>query len=239
MSMHSAVVRFVLSILITGLVSPGFAKADAGGTEKIVDTLRAGVAWRQQEFAKLAPVDIDNKKWVTFKLRNMHDVDQWARAVLMFALKKTAEESDRKAVERSLMPIMQEIDRKNVDDLKALIARHGWFSISEFGPEADTNAWIIVQHATFDLPFMKSALTTLEPLARKGDSSPSSFALLYDRIAVNEGRAQTFGSQGSCEGKDKWIADPIEKPEGLAARRADMNLGPFEDYQRMMNGMCP
>jgi hypothetical protein len=212
-------------------------RAQSLDAENISEIIRAGIMWRREELARTTPRETDAKEWAAFKLKAMHDIDQWSRAWVMFALRGVTDEAARKHAEKILLPVLQESDRKNVEDLKSMIARHGWFTISEFGPEADTNAWIIVQHATFDLPFMKSVLAVLEPLAKTGESSPSSFAYLHDRIAVNEGRPQTYGTQGTCEG-GTWIANPIDAPEQLEARRNEMGLGPFEDYRHTVNRMC-
>jgi hypothetical protein len=65
--------------------------------------------------------------------------------------------------------------------------------------------------------------------------------MLVDRVAVNAGETQTYGTQGYCEGQGPpahWIARPLNAPERLEALRGAMNLGPFASYQAMMDRIC-
>jgi len=124
-------------------------------------------------------------------------------------------------------------DRANTDWIKADLAALGWPKISVYGPKADSDAWLLVQHADHDVEFQKSVLVVLEKLLPTKDTRPQNYAYLYDRVAVAEKRPQRYGTQGRCTGPAKWEPDPTENPDDLDRRRADVGLGSEADYAKM------
>jgi hypothetical protein len=143
---------------------------------------------------------------------------------------------------------MREIDVRNTNELKALYRRHGWFTISQWGAEADRDAWLLVQHAP-DAAFMKEILAVLDKLRHKGETSPRNYAYLHDRVAfltdvpgtgavmsIEPGRRQRYGTQGHCSGA-RWEPYPLEQPDQVDQLRASVGLGPFEEYRSQFR--CP
>ncbi len=114
--------------------------------------------------------------------------------------------------------------------LKAEIRRRGWFTLSRDGRDAAEAAWLITQHADHDVAFQKAVLARLERLLPSGDLDRSHYAYLWDRVAVNEGRSQRYGTQfkGCIAGKPGLA--PLEAPGEVDARRAAMGMEPLEAY---------
>ena len=136
---------------------------------------------------------------------------------------------------------MSEVDRVNTEWLKAVVARHGWPSISQVGPSGAANAWLLVQHADADPAFQLEALRLMEPLLAKDEVDKSNYALLYDRLMVNTAGKQRYGTQMTCSA-GKLVPRPIEDEAGLTKRRADMGLPPMADYLKLMSSLrsgCP
>lgn len=120
--------------------------------------------------------------------------------------------------------------RRNSDWLKVVLARIGWFDISRYGAEASQAAWLIVQHSDHDPAWQERVLTDLAPRVARGDMQRSYYAYLVDRVAVNAGRPQTYGTQGRCRGRgDLELLPVIDRPQ-LARRRAEMGLDNVADY---------
>lgn len=130
------------------------------------------------------------------------------------------------------------VDEANLIVFKALLARWGWFPQKSWGKEADFQGWLLVQHADNDLPFQKKVLALLEPLVKSGESDPSNFAYLYDRVAVNDRRLQRYGTQGFCTGPGKWTPRPIEDPGHVDERRSAMGLPPLAEYIASFGDLC-
>jgi hypothetical protein len=145
------------------------------------------------------------------------------------------ESSERKALEFLLRVDRAERIRSNSEWLRAAIARNGWFDISRYGPEASQAAWLLVQHSDYDPSWQRSVLAMLEPKVRTGDFQPNYYAYLEDRVAVNAGEAQSFGTQGRCVGKGDWQPFPPKDPTRLDERRASVGLEPIAKYRARFN----
>ncbi|WP_369059085.1 DUF6624 domain-containing protein [Caulobacter sp. 73W] len=130
------------------------------------------------------------------------------------------------------------LDADNTRWLKAQVATRGWFLKSVDGDRAAGAAWLLVQHADRDPAFQKAMLDLMAPLAATGDVERGAYALLWDRVAVREGRPQRHGTQGRCNG-GRWLANPIEDEAQLEARRTAAGLPPMTAYQRRMDTLCP
>jgi hypothetical protein len=120
--------------------------------------------------------------------------------------------------------------RRNSDWLKGVLARIGWFDISRYGAEASQAAWLIVQHSDHDRAWQEQVLADLAPRVARGDMQRTYYAYLIDRVAVNAGRPQTYGTQGRCDGPGNLILREVADRDNLDRRRADMGLESLADY---------
>ncbi len=127
------------------------------------------------------------------------------------------------------------LDEENTRWLKAQVSQTGWFTVRKYGPDADSAAWLLVQHADLDVPFQTEMLSILEPLVPLKETRQSNYAYLYDRVAVNSGRPQRYGTQGRCTPAGVWEPREVEQPEKLDERRAAVGLGPEAGYRAVFN----
>jgi hypothetical protein len=58
----------------------------------------------------------------------------------------------------------------------------------------------------------------------------SSLALLEDRVNLREGRKQIYGSQIGTFKDGKYYVQPLEDPDNVDKRRAEVGLGPLNEY---------
>ena len=119
------------------------------------------------------------------------------------------------------------MDLANAAWLKADIRAHGWYSISNYGADADRAAWVIVQHARHDLAFQEEVLAMLEPLWRSGETRGENYADLYDQTARLTRRPGRFGVEGDCTAPGLWTPAPLEDPSATDAWRAKAGLPPL------------
>jgi hypothetical protein len=138
-----------------------------------------------------------------------------------------------------LDPRVQAAQRANTRELRPLLDRFGWYPRSEFGAQADRDAWRVVQHADHDPQLQREVLAVLEGLLEVGETDPLHFAYLADRVAVAQGELQPFGTQGRCRGAGIWEPLPIEDPAGVDPRRAAVGLPPLAEYVREAAAACP
>lgn len=146
-------------------------------------------------------------------------------------------------VAQALMPRFSaegcRIDADNLAWLKDDLKKHGWPKKSVAGENADSTAWLIVQHSVTDPAFMRDVLALLEPLVAQGETGKSTYALLFDRVAYYDGRPQRYGSQGSCSAPHSWSAFPIEDAARIDQRRSEMGLPPMAEYVTEISKSCP
>ena len=124
------------------------------------------------------------------------------------------------------------IDNNNAKYLKQIVEQDGWPTISSVGATASQAAWLLVQHADHDIEFQKRCLALMQNLP-EGEINPANIAYLEDRILVNQGLPQRYGTQFQGEGHS-FGPHPIEDERSLDTRRADVGLEPFAVYKTTM-----
>lgn len=121
-------------------------------------------------------------------------------------------------------------DNTRARRLQEVIDEHGWPGFDLVGEDGAEAAWVIAQHADDQPDFQAEALALLTAAVAAGQASPGDLAYLTDRVAVNEDRPQTYGTQVGCVGGQAGPATPIEDEAGVDARRAAAGLGPLAEY---------
>ncbi|MFB9411625.1 DUF6624 domain-containing protein [Dactylosporangium matsuzakiense] len=116
---------------------------------------------------------------------------------------------------------------RNGDRLADILDEHGWPTADLVGPEAARRAWLIAQHADRQLHVQRRALALLSEAVGAGRADPAQLAMLHDRVSVNEGRPQRYGTQiaGVVDGAP--VPWPCEDPDRMDERRARVGLDPF------------
>lgn len=154
------------------------------------------------------------------QLLAMRDVEQRAREAWRVA-GYTGESAEFVEVKK--------IDQASLAKLQNLIADGGFPSYERVGSEGVAAAWLVVQHADTEPALQAQVLKGLNPKSLPKGITGREFALLSDRVAVNHGQPQRYGSQfHQVDGK--WVAYAIEDRRGLDARRDELGLIPYGMY---------
>lgn len=157
------------------------------------------------------------------ELIEMQRLDQEARARLI----------DLGDSEEDAWQEVDGVDERNGARLRTIIALYGWPGISLVGADGAQAAWLLVQHQDRDLSFQKQCRELLEQAVQHDEAAPRQLAYLTDRINMNEGKPQLYGTQWLYQEGDLCIY-PVEDPEGLDARRAEVGLMSIAEYERLM-----
>lgn len=126
------------------------------------------------------------------------------------------------------------VDGENTEFLKDVIASWGWPTRSLVGDEASKAAWLLVQHADRDVAFQKECLALMEDAVGKDDVTRRNYAYLVDRVRVNEGQPQLFGTQMRMRDGRHMPAE-IEDADRVDERRAWAGLEPLSKYVERFN----
>lgn len=125
---------------------------------------------------------------------------------------------------------MVAVDKDNLAWLKPLVLKHGFPTIAQVGEQGVSHAWTLVQHADSDLAFQEKVLHELASRLQSGGIGKSEYALLTDRVRVDQGKPQVYGSQFALK-HGKLVLSPLEDPQHVDRRRATMGMMPLADYR--------
>jgi hypothetical protein len=135
--------------------------------------------------------------------------------------------SPRQRMERRAM-FVRHADRL----MELLLATGRWPAKAQVGALASQGAWLIAQHADTQLDVQRVALALLRVAVAEGTAGGSGareLAMLEDRVAVNEGRPQTYGTQIAEVIGGRPVPWPVTEPERLDERRAGVGLEPLAE----------
>jgi hypothetical protein len=113
--------------------------------------------------------------------------------------------------------------RSNTDFLKETIEKYGWPAKSLVGPAASHWAWYIAQHSDHNVEFQKKCLEEMKKLS-SGQTNKYDLAHLEDRVRLNLGQKQLYGTQYKRNSEGGRELMPVEDKERLSDRRKEMGL---------------
>ena len=193
------------------------------GWEEINDTIKT----------RCSRIEANFNQELRRRLMEIRKSDQEVRHEFLNAYKSQPVDS---VLTRSLLQQMQIIDKKNLEEIKIIIEEFGWPNKDLVGDEC-ISIWLVIQHS--DVETQKWALPYLKEGAKNRDIDASAIAMLEDRILVNSGRNQIYGTQFYREelnGQNTLRFYPIEDMQNLNKRRAEVGLDTFEEeFERMKN----
>lgn len=123
------------------------------------------------------------------------------------------------------------ISKKHTERMKDILKEYGWPGKSLVDIYGDNAAWLLIQHSDHDVEFQKEALQLLKKAVEKGEARKNNLAYLTDRVRVNSGEPQLFGTQFYTNEKGEFVPRPIEDAEHLNERRKELELESFEEYK--------
>ena len=119
--------------------------------------------------------------------------------------------------------------------IKELYKKYGYLGYAQVGKKAAGNFWISIQHADNDVAFQKEMLAALKTEIEKDNASKAEYALLEDRVAVNLGQKQRFGTQLTYNSKGQAIPKiGIKDSLNVDKLRTEYDLPPLLEYYNMM-----
>ena len=134
-----------------------------------------------------------------------------------------------------LLAEMAATDAAHTVRFQQIVKTCGWPSAALAGADGANAAFFVVQHA---VPAVQEEMLPLvEAVYRNGDLPGPSYALLIDRVLVNRGEPQVYGTQATRV--DQWVngepsVGPTIRDATLDARRAEVGLPPLDVYLRML-----
>jgi hypothetical protein len=127
-----------------------------------------------------------------------------------------------------------EVDDRHLQRMKQIVEQYGWPGKSLVGEDGAHAAWLLVQHATQDPRFMKRCRDLMKWAVDKGEASPQDYAYLLDRVRLQDGKPQLYGTQFVQDSKGRLILQPLKDPEDVDERRRKVGLMPLAEYEAQL-----
>lgn len=159
-------------------------------------------------------------------LDTVYQDDQKPRQGIVELIQKEGMQSA--AVQEKLKQ-MRYYDSINLVKVEKILDEYGWLGFDKVGKTGALTLFLVIQHSPLKvqekyLPIMREAVKNKQAFA-------GNLALLEDRVALGEGRKQIYGSQLRTDTlTHKNILLPLEDPENVDKRRAEVGLGPIAEY---------
>jgi hypothetical protein len=181
---------------------------------KIIAHLKSKVAEQEKQY--------DQK--LKTQLEQIYDEDQNLRKQLVAIEKKSGYSSKNTEV---LSKQIEEKDAVNFKAVETILTEHGWLGPSQVGSKASQTLFLVIQHA--DEEARRKYVPMLREAVKEKKARAESLALMEDRVAVEAGEKQIYGSQlNIIDGKP--TLRPLEDPDHLDERRATMGMSTIAEY---------
>jgi hypothetical protein len=136
---------------------------------------------------------------------------------------------------RDLSNTIHQKDAENQAKVKAILDQRGWLGPDIVGDDGSMALFLVIQHDT-DLKTQEKYLPMLREAVKGKKARGSQLALLEDRVALREGRRQTYGSQISFNQKTgKYYVESLDDPDNVDSRRATIGLRLLAEYVKQWN----
>ncbi len=164
-------------------------------------------------------------------LRKMDKADQSPRNQYVKASRRGDTAGCNKAANKMTLA-----DSLHYPKLQQIFKQCGYPDATEGGGSAPFLFWLLVQHQDKHPMFQDSVLKEMKPLVDSGKVSGTLYAYLFDRVNLNTGKLQLYGTQAQLNADStKYIMAPCEDPEHVNERRKSVGLGPIEPYLESLN----
>jgi len=112
--------------------------------------------------------------------------------------------------------------------VQTIIDKYGWVGPDVVGDQGSETIFLVIQHSNISIQDKYIAL--MRDAVKNNKAQPSALALLEDRVALAHGKKQKYGSQVQGDENGNYFLAPLEDPDNVDKRRAEVGLGPLADY---------
>jgi hypothetical protein len=113
--------------------------------------------------------------------------------------------------------------------LKNSFSKYGWPTLSMVGYDGVDALWLLLQHSPDD-DFQRNMLPHVKAAFDNGELNPHNYALFVDRVLVQDGKPQKYGTQIKEMINNTPVLYPIENRSSVNELRASIGLFNLEDY---------
>lgn len=136
----------------------------------------------------------------------------------------------------SILYHLSATDSLNYFHLRNIFQKYSFPNFDIAGQTGSNNFWLLMQHQDLHPEFQEEVLIKMKEEADKGKASMINYAYLLDRVKVNTGQLQVYGTQMVLnQAKTSYEPKPLVEPDKLNDRRISVGLDTIESYTETMN----
>lgn len=122
--------------------------------------------------------------------------------------------------------------------MEEIFNEYGFVGFDLAGEEGSQNFWLMVQHSDHKPEFQKEVLEKMKIEVDKNNAKPSNYGLLVDRVKLNTGEKQVYGTQVTYNLETgQAVPKNLEDRLNVNERRRSIGLEPLEVYLNRMTEM--
>ncbi len=172
------------------------------------------------EVQKQEDVVVFNEELVT-TLSKMAEVDQYYAGI---------PQGEHEGDWDTWIKIRDSINRKHQKILQDIIEMYGYPGFDRVGESGESDFWVMVQHSDFDPEWQTSVLLLLKQEVDKNNATPAHYGLLTDRVLVNSGEPQLYGTQRHFNELGQAYIKELQDRKNVNKRRALLGMETLEEY---------
>jgi len=176
-----------------------------------------------------AKLSADKKYQLDIQLKDMVEIDQIAANI-----PKGKYEEYSKQQWHNFQDSVFATHKKNVEQM---FTKYGFLGFDKVGKEGSNHFWLLVQHCDKFPQFQMRVLKAMDKEVKKENANPNNYAYLYDRVKVNAGEKQLFGTQVTYEVETTGRAIPkigLADSANVDKLRKEYTLEPLKEYLNTM-----
>ncbi|TPE44181.1 DUF6624 domain-containing protein [Pontibacter mangrovi] len=194
-------------------------------TDKSFAALHTAKEWNSLLF-KIKRIEQGYHKKARKALLAINAHDQSIRLLVLEAYRKYGKESNEAL---DLRTRMKEIDAASAMAIQEIINKYGWLGVDKVGYFGNQVYFLAIQHAE-DTVVQQKYLPIMRKAVTEGNAKPWQYAFLQDRILMNQGKRQIYGTQKIVsDDPAKSYIIPLQDPENVDSLRAEVGLGPLQE----------
>lgn len=121
-------------------------------------------------------------------------------------------------------------NEKNLAELEALLDSKGWPERSQVGSSAASTPFFVIQHS--NAATQEKYIKMFETTCRKGEGNWNQYALMFDRMRMNQDKPQRYGTHhylDPAKGRTDELY-PLEDESKVDEWRKEIGLEPLKEY---------
>lgn len=203
----------------------------AGFTQTVEENAkRLGVEYRPLSLQDIAAMQNNTPTNTYTNLKKQIDslfkIDQQVQQNMITAFQRGASIDSIKIYES----LEKQTFSRHIPILKIIFEQNGYPASDKVGAESAYRFFVLVQHADADLKFQEKMLKSIKAQVDKKQLNGKEYAYLYDRVQINSGKPQLYGTQLDYDNAGNAVVKKLKDRQNVNIRRQQFGMDTLEDY---------